>query len=272
MTTLSALVAQFPISLDIGQNLTTMLNMLKQARPGDLVLFPEGALSGYSQDSSFLEAIDLALLADSLDHLRQTAIQAKIHLIFGCCICEDGRWFNAAVYYGPHGEQYIYRKINLAHSERGYFAAGSDLPLLEITLPAGQAKLGIQLCREIRCPDQWRYLARAGAELFIYLTHVLAHSASANAVDNAWMAPVWRSHLISRAAENQRFLLGANNAHPVPSCPSIGIDPMGKVLWEMVSAEASMIRCTLDLSQVSNWYLDQARTDLLPPPPPIAEQ
>jgi len=260
MTTLSALVAQFPISLDVGQNLTTMLNMLKQARPGDLVLFPEGALSGYSQDSSFLEAIDLVFLAESLDDLQETAIQAGIHLIFGCCICEDGRWYNAALYYGPHGEQFIYRKINLAHSERGYFAAGSDLPLLEITLPAGKAKLGIQLCREIRCPDQWRYLARAGAELFIYLT---------NAVDNAWMAPVWRSHLISRAAENQRFLLGANNAHPVQSCPSIGIDPMGKVLWEMVSAEAATTRYTLDLSQVSNWYLDQARTDLLPPHPPI---
>lgn len=263
MTKLSALVAQFPISLDVSQNLATMLNMLPQARPDDLVLFPEGALSGYSQDSSFLEAIDLTLLDRSLNQLQQSAQQAKIHLIFGCCIFEDGRWFNAAVYYGPNGEKFIYRKINLAHSERGYFAAGSDLPVLEITLPAGKAKLGIQLCREIRCPDQWRYLARAGAELFVYLT---------NAVDNAWMVPVWHSHLVSRAAENQRFVLGTNNAHPVQSCPSIGIDPMGKVLWEMVSAEASMIRCTVDLAQVSNWYLDQARTDLLPPQPPITSQ
>ncbi|MEK7808122.1 MAG: carbon-nitrogen hydrolase family protein, partial [Chloroflexota bacterium] len=74
---------------------------------------------------------------------------------------------------------------------------------------------------------------------------------------------VWRSHLVSRAAENQRFVLCANNAHPAQKCPSMIITPSGEVIWEKLSADVAIGRHTLDLSQVSSWYLDQSRRDLL---------
>ena len=44
----------------------------------------------------------------------------------------------------------------------------------------------MQLCREIVFPEQWRYLAEARAQAFIYLT---------NAVNPAVPAGVWSSHL-----------------------------------------------------------------------------
>jgi len=108
------------------------------------------------------------------------------------------------------------------------------------------------LC-EIRFPEQWRYLARAGAEVFVYLT---------NAVGHAPMAPVWRSHLSSRAAENQRFVLGTNNAHPKQNCPSMIVAPGGQVLGEALSPAPESKHCELDLSQVSDWYISQMRDDV----------
>lgn len=67
---ISVLVAQFPISLDISANLQGIRTILSQAQPHDLVVLPEGALSGYSEDHAFLQGIDLAVLEASLRVLR----------------------------------------------------------------------------------------------------------------------------------------------------------------------------------------------------------
>lgn len=253
-THISALVAQFPITLDIRGNLAAAIAVLRRAKPDDVVVLPEGALSGYAEDPAFLHSIDTALLAESMRVLKDQVVQRRLHLLFGSCVYEAGRWYNAGLYYGPHEETFVYRKVNLAASERGHFSAGSQLPVIEMTVHGRPVKVGIQLCREIRFPEQWRYLARAGAEIFAYLTH---------AVGDATQVPVWRSHLVSRAAENQRFVLCANNAHPEQRCPSMIVAPGGQVLWEIVSAAPESARCELDLSQVSDWYISQARDDIV---------
>ncbi len=252
-THISVLVAQFPVTLDIEHNLDASISALANAESDDLVILPEGALSGYSQDSAFLHDIDLAQLAESMRAVRKKVAQRRVHLIFGSCVYEADQWYNAAIYYGPDGETFVYHKVNLATSERGHFSAGSQLPTLDIVLHGRPVRVGIQLCREIRFPKQWRYLARAGAEVFVYLT---------NAVGYAPAAPVWRSHLISRAAENQRFVLGTNNAHSEQNCPSMIVTPSGQVLWEVLSPAPESKRCELDLSQVSDWYISQMRDDV----------
>lgn len=248
-----AIVAQFPVTLDIKHNLNVILSIVEQAKESSLILLPEGALSGYDEDARFLESIDLSLLTDSLQTLRRAVERQNVHLIFGSCLNENGKWFNAGIYYSPRKE-FIYRKVNLATNERGCFTAGSNLSIIEILVNDQPVKLGIQLCREIRFPEQWQLLARQGAEVFCYLTNAVGYSSQAQ---------VWRSHLISRAAENQRFVLCANNAHPAQKCPSMIIAPSGEVVWEKLSANVEIGRYTLDLSQVSNWYLDQSRRDLL---------
>jgi len=251
---ISALVAQFPVTLDIQQNLETILSVILCAEPGDLIVLPEGALSGYAEDPSFLDSINTIFLTESLYRLQMEVMQRQLHLIFGSCLQENRDWYNAGIYYGPKGETFVYRKINLATNERGHFAAGSELPILEVLLQGAAVRLGIQLCREIRFPEQWQYLARAGAEVFVYLT---------NAVGNGTQFPVWRSHLISRAVENQRFVLCANNAQPGQKCPSMIIEPNGRVVWEVLSRKSKQKRCTLDIAKVSNWYLSQSRDDVI---------
>jgi predicted amidohydrolase len=252
--TVSAAVAQFPVSLDISRNLDHLLSIIHTVEEQTIVVTPEGAISGYSQDSTFLEQVNTVLLEQAIGKLRDEAAQRHLHLVIGSCIQELGNWYNATLYFGPDKEFYVYRKINLATSERGFFKPGDELPVFSVLIRGLTVSLGIQMCREIRYPEQWRYLAYKGVQVFAFLN---------NAVGDSEICPIWRSHLISRAAETQRFILGANNADPYQKCPTMIIAPSGKVLFEVVSSNIAMGNSELNLSNVSNSVLDQARTDVI---------
>ncbi len=242
--------AQFPISLNIKSNLQLMLNIILKIKENEVVLFPEGALSGYDPDPRFLGQIAIDVLKRALEELQTAVSHKKIHLIFGSCLFENGKWINAGLYFSHNAPPFIYHKVNLATNERGHFQAGSTLPTFTLNFGNLKVTAGMQLCREIRFPEQWQYLARSGAKLLFYLT---------NAIGDDSVLPVWRSHLISRAAENQRFVIAANNAHAQQKCSTIIINPSGYVLAEIVSATVETQRIHIQLNQVSNWYLSQSR-------------
>ncbi|WP_333772263.1 carbon-nitrogen hydrolase family protein [Streptomyces sp. IBSBF 3136] len=250
----SLTVAQFPITWDVERNLELISEVLAEARPDDIVVLPEGALSGYGSDLSALGNLDILALSHATDRVAVLAQENAVHLFCGTLLFDRGVWSNAAVYFSPNGERWIYRKINLAMNERGRLEAGTHLSTLSIPMAGGPVSLGVQICREIRFPEQWQHLASSGAQAFIYLTH---------AVNTAEPTGVWRSHLISRAAENQRFVLAANVADPHQHCPSMIISPRGEVLAEVTSGSTAVIRTTIDLDQAANWYLGQRRQDLL---------
>ncbi|MFD0297397.1 carbon-nitrogen hydrolase family protein [Streptomyces sp. NPDC127118] len=250
----SLTVGQFPITWNVNRNVELISEVLAEARPDDIVVLPEGALSGYGPDLSVLGDLDTLALANATDRVADLAQRKAVHLFCGTLFFDQGVWSNAAVYFSPNGARWIYRKINLAMNERGRLEAGTDLSTLSIPMAGGHVSLGVQICREIRFPEQWQHLASSGAQAFIYLTH---------AANTAEPAGVWRSHLISRAAENQRFVLAANVADAHQHCPSMIISPRGEVLAEATSGDTAVIRTTIDLDQSGNWYLGQRRQDLL---------
>jgi predicted amidohydrolase len=251
----SAVAAQFPVSLSIADNVRQILSLLEQTQPDELLILPEGAISGYADDISFLQSVDTGELDSALRDVQQAAQQSGAHLVIGSCLRERGQWRNAALYFAPDGSRSTYYKVNLASHERGILSAGDTLPVFPMRFAGGTATVGIQLCREIRFPEQWRALARQGAQVFAYLTY----AANADAPPG-----VWRSHLISRAAENQRYVVGANTAHDHQHCPTMIISPRGKVLRKTkIRENAEMIHSILDLTEVADWYLDQCRTDVV---------
>jgi predicted amidohydrolase len=251
---LSAVVAQFPVSLSIQNNLKMIDSVLEKTKAGDWVLFPEGSLSGYSPDMSFQQHINHDELAAGLKYIQQTAEQRMINVWVGACMSIDGKWFNTAHGFLADGSAHVYRKINLANQERGAFSAGDQLPIFDVNTPDGVVKIGIQICRELRFPEQWGWLARCGAQVILHLN---------NAVGEDRFRSVWKSHLISRAAETQRFVLSANNAASKQGSPTIAINPDGLVLGEIVSAELAVLRVELDLSKASHKLLDQSRSDIV---------
>jgi len=250
----NAVISQFPVSLSIRENLEAISSVIEQTEPGELVLFPEGSVSGYSTDISFLDKIDQRELHNALDFLQDQARQHEINLWVGACILEGGKWYNTAFGFTPDSKRHIYRKINLANHERGKFSAGSELPIFQIQSPEGEIPIGVQICREIRYPEQWGWLARQGAQIIIHLN---------NAIGGEQYQPVWKSHLVSRAAETQRFILSANNADPKQTSPTIAIAPNGLVTAEIVSSQKETMHVRIDLCLVSNSHLDQRRTDVI---------
>jgi predicted amidohydrolase len=251
---LAAIVAQFPVTLSIQNNLETIDSVLKQTNAGDLVVFPEGSVSGYSTDASFLNQIDHPRLLAGLRYIQKESERRKINVWVGTYINNGGKWYNSAHGFSADGNTQVYYKINLANHERGVFTAGDHLPVFELNTPDGKVFVGIQICRELRFPEQWRWLAQRGAQIFLHLN---------NAIGDIPFQSVWKSHLISRAAETQRFVLSANNAAPRQVSPTIAVAPDGQVMGEIISAELDLLRVELDLSKVSNWYLDQSRTDVV---------
>jgi predicted amidohydrolase len=265
---LHAVIGQLEIGWDPSRNTQRVISFLRaEARPGCLAVLPEAALSGYDDQLSGLDRLDERALAAGLTAVAGAARELDVHVLCGSLLPEPGGWSNAAIYFGPAGERWIYRKVNLATHERGRLIPGASLSLLHLTetrhqaLPAASAPsaeqplaIGVQLCRELKYPEQWHVLARSGARLLAYLTY---------AANPQIAAGVWRSHLVSRAAETQRFVLAANVASPDQHCPSMVISPRGEVLAETISAGPQALHADLDLTEVSDWLLSQQRADIV---------
>ncbi|RKN24066.1 carbon-nitrogen hydrolase family protein [Micromonospora musae] len=252
---ITATIGQIPTPWDIRTNLASIEAVVAQSEPDDLVLLPEGAISGYAPDLSPLATLDRAHLADAIERIAELARRRGVHIFCGSLLPEEGAWWNVALHFPPSDGRWIYRKINLAVNEQSAaLRAGAELPTRRVRQPDGELVVGVQLCREIRYPEQWQYLARSGAQAFVYLTNAASHEATPG---------VWRSHLISRAAENQRFVFAVNLADPRQHCPSMVVSPRGEVLAELPPGEAGTLRVTVDLAQVSDWTLDQQRRDVV---------
>ena len=252
---MEVVLAPFPVRRDVDGNLARMRSALDASGPGDLVVFPEGALSGYPDDLSGLAGLAPDRLRQALDELHVLASSRGVHVVLGTLWPEGDGWVNAAAHLGPAGERQWYQKVNLATHERGVLTAGPGLPVFHI----GGVLVGIQICRELRYPEQWRWLSLQGAKVLIHVTH---------AVGAPQALPVWRSHLVSRAAENQRFVVSVNTADERQMCPSMVVGPRGDVRVELTGARAETARASLDVAEVSDWYISQPRTDLLALAPP----
>jgi predicted amidohydrolase len=253
-TNLQAAIVQFPVRMDAAANFSSLASALGRLDAGALVVAPEGALSGYLPKPGFVADIDQDLTRRLIDDTRALVVNRGLHLVVGACVFVDGVWRNASFYMGPKGELHRYDKINLAQSERSDFTPGDRLPVFEVEYEGAPLRLGVQMCREIRYPEQWRALAAQGAQVIAYVN---------NAVGSADGHEVWRSHVISRAAEVQRFVLAANNAAPDQLCPSMIVAPSGKVLGQVEIGAEAVAMASLSLSEVSNWVLDQAREDVV---------
>lgn len=249
-----AAVLQFPVTMDVAANIASLAAGIERLPSGVLAIAPEGALSGYQPRPGFVTDLDTNATAHAVEVVRSLVANKRMHLVVGACVFADEVWRNASFYLGPQGQMHRYDKVNLAQSERGTFTPGNHLPVFEVEHDGGSFRLGIQMCREIRYPEQWRLLASRGAQVIAYVN---------NAVGSTTGHEVWRAHMISRAAETQRFVVGANNAAADQTCPSMIVAPSGAVLAELRIGVESTALAMLPISEVSDWVISQARADVV---------
>jgi omega-amidase len=246
-------LAQIQVGWSVEDNEEAIATTLSAASPGDVILTPEGSLSGYPSrgevEAPRLEAIDHGEVEAALERLASSARAANVTLWIGACRPAGAKLANEAIGVRPDGTRVVYRKANLGSVERGRFAPGDQLPIFDV----GGGRVALQLCREVRFSEQWLTLAGRGAAVFLHPD---------NGIGPGWSFDVWRSLLVARAHETQRFVVSANAAHPDQHAPSLVVAPTGEIIDELPPGATAIRRFELDLSAIEGTYLAQRRRDL----------
>ncbi len=163
-----------------------------------------------------------------------------------------GRPANTSVVLGPDGRvAATYRKVHLfdvdvpgavAYRESDALVAGDELVAVDLD----GLRLGLSVCFDLRFPDLYGALARAGAQ-------VLAIPAAFNAVTGA---AHWHVLTRARAIENHAFVVAAAQAGRTPEGVAtfghaLVVDPWGVILAEAQGDEPQVVAATLDLDAVT---------------------
>ncbi len=141
------------------ENLENHINWIKKAiaSGAQFVGFPECSLTGYTKQKNDA----LSIKGKKIDVISNIAKQSKIYISVGLIEKRHKNYFNSHVVVGPMGLIGAMRKINLTPGERIFLASGKDLPIFNI----GTVKLGITICSDSRCFENYRILAYNGAEI-----------------------------------------------------------------------------------------------------------
>jgi len=240
---------QMATGSDIAQNARKLHGAIDQAAhaQAQLLVVPECALSGYLPRKD----LDFGALADAQKEVVSHAAARGVWLALGTTTLRDGKWFNTALLFSPVGEVVAsYDKTELTEADRAVFEPGSALPVFQV----GEWQVGLQICFDMRFPENWRLLRRQGAELVLHLSNA---STSAG-----WKVPVLEGTVRCRAAENGMFVVSANDARAPQMLVSAICDPDGKHLACAEQNREMIITATLDRSAVKDDFLRARRTDL----------
>jgi predicted amidohydrolase len=145
--------------------------------------------------------------------------------------------YNSAVVLGPGGLVGRYRKTHLPVLGVDRFVApGTEAPnVYEI----GCARVGVEICYDLRFPEVTRALALGGAEIVVNPTNWPANA-----------APLADFIIRSRAAENRVWILAANRVGVEGAATFIGrtqvVDPMGNRVLELDATSSGLLSTNID--------------------------
>jgi nitrilase len=217
---------------------------------GGLVSLPEmWTCLGADRETKFAQSEILPRPGEAADpgsayaFLSLMAHKAGIYLHGGSIGEREGdTLFNTTLVFGPDGHELArYRKIHLfdvvtpngqGYRESSMFGAGERV----VTCMAGGLTLGLTICYDLRFPELFLALRRAGADVIF--------------VPSAFTVETGRDHwevlLRARAIETQCFVIAAATAgthHDAAGRPretyghSLIIDPWGAILAELPGGE-----------------------------------
>lgn len=215
---------QFGVSGNVKENMSTIKEAIKKAvsEKADLIVFPECALTGYPpRDIPFSKVCDFNLVSNALEDLKELADKNGINIIVGS-IVNDGNIYNRACFISPNKVIEFYDKRALYGWDEENFTKGKKDGIFEI---AG-LKIGLRICFEVRFPEYFRELYKAGCDLDIVLFNDVSDT------DDIDRYNLIKSHLITRAVENVTPVLSVNTITPFETAPTCYIDASGKVLFE----------------------------------------
>ena len=229
-------IAQIRVEREVARNSETICSFLRRAVPGEWVVFPEGALTGYFPDEAdYLANMGRGDVEAALERLRAVVARKGCHCLVGTARFVANEWRNSAALISPSREVRWYDKNTLTALDARHFAAGDRLPVYEVD----GVKVGIQICWELLFPRQWAQLKRDGAQVVFHLNNAVKP-------EDAF----WEHVLLARAFENRYFVGSVNNAAAPQTLPSYLIAPSGETLLRCDPRIGQALTCGLELSQV----------------------
>ena len=170
---------------------------------------------------------------------------------------DEPRVFNTSCLFDPRGQMLArYRKIHLFDvdlpgrvvvQESATRVPGGEV----VTAPTDVGTLGLSICYDLRFPELYRHLARAGAEVLLVPSAFTFPTGSAH----------WEVLVRARAIENQCWVVAADQAGTSPQGfadwgDSMIVDPWGRVVARAGDGEA-VVTAEIDLD-----YLARVRQEL----------
>ena len=196
----------------------------------DLITFPELYLPGFDPINWYETAEPIP--GPMTDRLCQLAKKYKKWLVPGSMFekfDKPGEAYNTTMLISPEGEIVMrYRKVFIPYPLEPS-TPGCEFPVYEIP---NIGKIGLMICADGHYPECARNLALNGAEVIIKPTF-----------QGDWIGGVRNSTpiIITRAVENQCFVVSVNHPNPMGMGHSAAIDPEGRVIEELGDSESFTI-------------------------------
>jgi predicted amidohydrolase len=221
---------------------------------------------GLPENFTFMGAdADKSKIAEALDgptlsRMARLAKARNLTLLAGS-ILETGapgnRFFNTSVLFGPDGARLgVYRKIHLFDVDiqdgARYRESEAVAPGKEVVTAQGElARFGMSVCYDLRFPELYRTLSKAGAQVLLVPAAFTLLTGMAH----------WETLLRARAIENLAFVIapaqtGQHSEKRLTYGHAMVIDPWGQVLATAGSGEG------VALAPVDLEVLDRVRREL----------
>jgi len=243
--------------LDVAANLATLARLIERAvaRGAELVCLPEYC-AAYGMANGRLTVG--ARAEDEHEALRTLSEQARRHrcwLLLGSIgvLAEDGRILNRSYLVDSDGAiRARYDKIHLfdvdlargeSYRESDTIRPGETAPVVSTPF----ARFGLTICYDLRFPQLYRALAKAGADVLFVPAAFTRTTGQAH----------WHVLLRARAIETGAFVVAPSQCGAAPDGKlaryghSLIVDPWGEVLADGGEDEG-VIAAELDLARVAD--------------------
>lgn len=197
--------------------------------PTEIVILPEMFSTGFSMNPT---AVAEPMNGETVEWMKETAIQNKIILTGSVIIEEADKFFNRLIWMLPNGQFAYYDKRHLFAfaGENENYSSGNKRLIASVK----GWKINLQVCYDLRFPVWARQQPAENNIEYDVLIYV------ANWPERRSHA--WKTLLCARAIENQCYVIGVNrvgdDGHGIyHSGNSMIVDPLGEVLYHLKDEE-----------------------------------
>lgn len=209
---------------DIDQNLALAQERIREAasKGAQLIVLPEATSHAFGAGRLDTQAQELD--GPFATGIQQLAQELGVYVVVGMfrpadTVERDGktinRVWNTALITGPDvhkGYDKIHTYDAFSYKESDTVKAGSDL----VTFDIKDVTVGVAICYDIRFPEQFKDLARAGADVIVVPT---------SWADGPEKLPQWRLLSATRALDSTAYIVCAGQSRPGGSAK--GGEPSG---------------------------------------------